>query len=115
MSVAHVTIHSADFESSVDFYREIVGLDIIRELKAADRHIVFLAEEKNETAIEIIKDEKALPVSGGISVGFRCEDIEAKHRFCEERGLAPGEIIAPGPDVRFFFIKDPNGVTIQFI
>ena len=31
------------------------------------------------------------------------------------KGLNPTPMIAPDPHVKFFFVEDPNGVTVQFI
>ncbi len=36
-------------------------------------------------------------------------------QFYEEQGFRPGPMISPNPHARFFFVKDPNGVDIQFI
>ena len=33
----------------------------------------------------------------------------------EADGLKPGPMISPNPHARFFFVKDPNGVDIQFV
>ncbi|MGI5873918.1 MAG: VOC family protein [Bacillota bacterium] len=114
MAIAHVTIHTARFEESVAFYRDIVGLTEEQRLPGG-RRIVFLTTAPEETAIELIEEEAPSPVGDGISVGFNVEDVAAKRRFCLKKGVDATEIFSPGPNVAFFFVKDPNGVTIQFI
>ena len=43
------------------------------------------------------------------------EDLDAFMEKVSELGIPAIGPISPTPDIRFFFIKDPNGVTIQFI
>ena len=48
-------------------------------------------------------------------MGFHVENVEAKREEILAKGLEATPVIAPGPDVQFFFVNDPNGVTVQFI
>lgn len=115
MKMVHVTIHTADIEGSIGFYRETAGLEVVRDLRPSGKPIVFMAEDKGDTAVELIEDP-ARPYSGsGISAGFSTEDVEAKRKELIAAGCEPTEIISPGPGTRFFFVTDPNGFTVQFI
>lgn len=58
--------------------------------------------------------EKAYAGSG-ISMGFHVNDVDAKREEVIAKGLNPTPIITPNPQVKFFFVDDPNGVTVQFI
>jgi len=48
-------------------------------------------------------------------MGFEVEDIDKEYMKKEEQGFKPGPMISPNPHARFFFVKDPNGVDIQFV
>jgi lactoylglutathione lyase len=52
----------------------------------------------------------------GISLGFKVESVDEMIRLVNEKGL---EVVSgpfqPNPFIKFFFIKDPNGVNIQFV
>ena len=49
----------------------------------------------------------------GISLGFEAESLDGMMELVKEKGIEITETFQPGPDFRFFFIKDPNGVTIH--
>ena len=115
MKLNHVTIQCRDLQKSVDFYRDIAGLDIVRELTGGPRHIVFLANGEGETCIELIDNPDAAYEGSGISLGFGCEDVDAYREKLEAEGYEPTPMIAPNPHMKFFFVKDPDGVQVQFI
>ena len=91
-------------EASLAFYREIVGLPLDRQFAAPDGSAyAFLGE--GETKLELIAHPaEQTPVFGG-----------EKLRFVKEKGLSVEGPFAPGPMVRFFFVRDPNGLRVQFV
>lgn len=116
MKFAHVSIFAKDMEESLKFYQEVVGLKIIRSMKDNPLHpVVFLANEAGDTCVEIIWEEKRTYEGGGISLGFITDDADIKRAKLIEQGYKPTPMISPGPGTRFFFIKDPSGVEIQFV
>ena len=116
MKMVHVTIQTAEFDEEVRFYREHVGLKIIRDMRSAGRNMVFLANNEGETNIEIIENKDAADSgSPDISIGFRIEDIEKKREEMSVCGYEPTPVVSPSPEVNFFFVKDPAGVNVQFI
>ncbi|MCD8332908.1 MAG: hypothetical protein LUB60_02035 [Clostridiales bacterium] len=76
---------------------------------------MFLSNRAGETCVELADNPAEAYSGAGLSIGFAVEDAEA----CRERligmGLDAGEMICPNPHARFFFVKDPNGVMVQFI
>ncbi|MBQ8663134.1 MAG: VOC family protein [Eubacterium sp.] len=116
MKMAHVSIFSKCIDESVAFYQDIVGLNIVVDMRANVAHpIVFLANAAGETCVEIIGEPESAYQGSGISMGFETEDVEAKRAEMEAAGYKPGPMISPNPFTKFFFIQDPNGVGIQFI
>lgn len=109
----HVTIHSKDMEASVKFYTEVVGLSVRNKIENGPMKITFLTSYSNDTAIEIIGDAEGSFEGKGISVGFKADDVDKKRSELEEKGLNPSPMVVHGP-AKFFFVKDPNGFTIQF-
>lgn len=75
MIMKHVTIHTNELEKSAGFYMELCGLDIVREINGK-KHIMFLAEKKGETCIELIDDSKMQYSGCGLSIGFEVWDAE---------------------------------------
>lgn len=111
------TISVKNMEESLKFYQEIVGLPMDRRFAAGPgMEIAFLGD--GETKVELICDEKKKEVDLGkdISLGFEVESLDEMMKFVKEKGV---EIHSgpfhPNPNVRFFFVLDPNGLKIQFV
>lgn len=119
MKFGHVTIYVKNLEESVRFYEEIVGLEITRKFPGGPGvEIVFLGDGSGRTEVELIKDDKVTDIDLGksISLGFEVDELEKTLKFVAGRGYdSEGGIIQPTPNVKFFFIKDPNGLKVQFI
>ena len=116
MKLLHVTIQTSKFEDELRFYLEIVGLKVIRDMRTAGRNMVFLADAEGDTEIEII--EKLDADSAGnenLSIGFKTDDVVAKYEEMSSKGLSVSGMIQPNPHVKFFFVKDPAGVNVQFM
>ena len=116
MKMAHVTIMTKCLDESVKFYQDIVGLKIQRDMRNIPAHkIVFLGNEAGETCVELVENPEGAYSGSGISMGFEVEDAAGYREELEKKGFKPGEMISPNPHARFFFVKDPNGVDIQFV
>lgn len=114
MIIQHVTIRTTDLDTSVAFYRDVIGLEIKTDMReTAGIPIVFLCDKEGGTCVELSQNKS--PNGSGISIGFHAEDVEAVHAVMTEKGLNPSPIISPNPNKKFFYIEDPNGTSIQFI
>lgn len=104
-------------EESLKFYKEIVGLKVDKWFNAGpDTEIVFLGS--GETKIELIynKNEKEIDAGKDISWGFEVESIDKMMKKVKENGIDIEEgPIQPNPHVKFFFVRDPNGLKVQFV
>lgn len=120
MKFLWTTLAVSDMNRSIQFYEEIVGLQLKRRNQIGPGvEIAFLGTDaQNETVVELhAETEGKTPDCGkGISMGFTVEDLDAAMALMKEKGI---EIVAgpiqPNPKIRFFFIEDPNGVRIQFV
>ncbi len=116
MKMLHVTIQTDKFDEEIRFYEEQVGLRIQEDMRSIGRKIVFLAEEAQDTKIEIIENPQAFNAgNANLSVGFATEDLDKKYNLLKEAGYTVTQMQSPSPNTRFFFVKDPAGVTIQFM
>ena len=116
MKMLQVTIRTSKFAEELAFYRDIVGLKIVRDLREKGRAIVFLADVEGDTCIEIIDTPGGDDASNWLlSIGFDSGDVEKMREKLIETGMEVSPIESPVPYVRFFFVKDPAGVTIQFM
>ncbi|MDO5401012.1 MAG: VOC family protein [Eubacteriales bacterium] len=116
MKLVHITIHTAAIRESVDFYREVLAFSVDASFtNTAGTPIVFLKSPAGEVRIELIDDPARAYSGSGLSLGFRTADLAAAWDAMEQRGLHPTAMVSPSPNVRFFFITDPNGVRIQIL
>jgi len=102
-------------DESVKFYRDIVGLPEGRRFKAAQgTEICFMG--KGETKVELVCGPKYEPPCGvGVSLGFVVKSVEDMIDFVKERELEVVGPYEPAPHIKFFFVKDPDGYSVQFV
>ena len=116
MQLLHITIQTNKFDEEVEFYKNIAGLKVTRQIDAPDLHIVFLANAEGDTNIEIIDNPDAAGAGNdNLSIGFKTENVPAKREELKAKGLEVTPIFSPNPQTQFFFVKDPAGVSVQFI
>lgn len=117
MKFCWCTITVSNMEESLRFYKEVVGLSVNRRFAAGPGvEISFLGDE--ETKIELIYDttHKLGNNVQGISLGFEVESVDEMIKLIKEKGLEVDDgPFQPNPHMKFFFVKDPNGVSIQFV
>ena len=111
----HVTIQTNRFEEEMEFYKTVVGLTLQRDLRP-HKDLVFFANKTGDTCIEIIHNPDAEAAGNEyLSIGFQADDVDAKRVELVEAGYDVTPMVSPMPDVKFFFVKDPAGVSVQFI
>jgi lactoylglutathione lyase len=106
-----------NMEESLKFYQEVVGLTIDRRLQSGpEMDICFLGD--GETKVELICDAKAT-VSNEVKdfcLGFEVGSVDKMIEFIKEKGLeVDSGPYQPNPHIKFFYVKDPNNVKIQFV
>lgn len=104
-------------EKSLDFYTKAVKLRIDRKYSPVPHmELAFLGD--GETKVELIRDRNAGAVSleCPVSLGFRTESLDKKMEELESMGIPVAEgPFQPNPGIRFFYVRDPDGLKIQFV
>ena len=119
MQFCHVTLAVKDLDASLRFYQDIVKLNLNKRLSVgADIEIALLGDAAE---IELICGSMGIYRDGerkgnGISIGFLTESLEGTIALLREKGYeTDGNILSPNPSTSFFFAKDPDGYTVQFM
>ncbi len=117
MKFCWTTLSVKNMEESLRFYEEIVGLSLNKRFIAGPgMEIAFLGD--GDTKIELIynQDKSDVEVGPDISWGFEVKSVDEMIDYLKDKGveLESGPI-QPNPHTKFFFIKDPNGLMIQFV
>lgn len=116
MKFCWCTISVKDLDESVKFYQEIIGLKLSNRFKAGPNiEIAFLGE--GETRVELISDGKdKAQIGSDISLGFEVESVDEMMNFVKEKGIGIySGPFKPNPHITYFFVKDPNGLKVQFV
>ena len=71
-----------------------------------------------ETKLELIDNNEKRDVNYGedISLGFEVDSLDSKINQLKKHDISiQSGPIQPNPNIKFFFVKDPNGLRIQFV
>ena len=111
------TITVKNLEESIKFYNEILGLNVNKRFNiSAGVEIAFLGD--GETKIELVCNEALKEVSFGqnISLGFEVNSVDKMITLVKEKGIdIESGPFNPNPNIKFFYILDPNGLKIQLV
>lgn len=78
--------------------------------------LAFLGEEGTELELICNPDHPAPGNVEGISIGFKVKSVDEMIRFVESKGIeVKSGPFEPNPHIKFFYVKDPNGVDVQFV
>jgi lactoylglutathione lyase len=117
MKIAWITIYVRDMEESLAFYTQILGMQVSRSFSGGQGVQIHFLDGKGAD-LELIHDPNKTDVNcaADVSVGLLVDDLDATIAHLKEQGIrhivGP---IAPNPLLRFIFIKDPNGFTVQLV
>jgi lactoylglutathione lyase len=138
MKLEHTGLVVKDLDKQVAFYRDVVGLKVMRETEAialpggghtgldgARRKLVFLGDDYGEHQLELIYYiDPASPAGnpldhhqvGSIHICFKTENIQDCYENLLQHGaplLTPPRF-ARGGAVRLCYAQDPEGNWIEF-
>lgn len=116
MGFCWVTVHVGDFEKSLEFYQKAAGLPLVRKIENNPAmKIAFLGQ--GATKVELIRREGEVVHHGeSLSLGIDVPDLDAQAVELARLGIAiHSGPFQPAPNVRYFYVLDPDGVKIQFV
>lgn len=117
MTFLWTTIHVRNMDESLAFYQGLLGLELKQRFRAGSgNEIAFLGS--GETKLELIHNiqHKQVEIGEDISIGFKVESLDEMMQFITWKGLALYDgPYQPNPNIRFFYMLDPNGVKVQIV
>lgn len=118
MKFLWTTIYVRDLEESIAFYSDLLSLKVVRRFPAGPgREIAFMGNGiDSETLVELLADSNATGVNFGehISIGFAVDSVDAMLETVRSKGIPLHGPLIETHGSKFFFIKDPNGLNVQF-
>lgn len=113
----HFNFNVLDLQHSLDFYKEALGLEPVREKTAKDGsfRLVYLGDGTGAFTLELTwLAERKEPYDLGeqeFHLAFTTGDFDAAH----EKHKAMGCICFENPAMGIYFIEDPDGYWIEII
>jgi len=108
----HVYYWTRDMDRAVAFYRDVVGLRLLRQ--EGDQWAAFDAGPI-QFALHGAGEGHAPPVGGATAV-FRVDDLDTAVQSLQERGVVFGDHLGEVAGfARFRSFTDPDGNTVQLI
>ena len=113
----HFNFNVLDLRRSLDFYKEALGLEPVREKTAKDgsSRLVYLGDGTSAFTLELTwLAERKEPYDLGeqeFHLAFTTGDFDAAH----EKHKAMGCICFENPAMGIYFIEDPDGYWIEII
>ncbi len=115
--IIHANINITDREKSIAFYKEALGLKVVREKKASDGSFIltYLANDNDDFQIELtwLKDHpQAYELGENEShIAFEVDDIDEAHALHEKMGC----ICFENPSMGLYFIHDPDDYWLEIL
>ena len=115
-SLAHLCIKTTDLDATADFYCGALGLTRMFDFTRNGKVIGFYMKTGNETFVEVFLADETTPVDKQVLNHFclETESLEALHQELSVHGYEPGEIKMGADQALQFWMKDPNGLDLEF-
>ena len=122
MQIHHIAIICSNYEVSKNFYTEVLGLNILREVYREERQSFKLdLAIGNHYVIELFSfpnppERPSRPESCGLRhLAFAVENVEEKRNELISKGLDCEEIrFDEFTDKKYFFTSDPDDLPLEF-
>lgn len=118
MKYLWTTIYVKNMEESIAFYSGLLGLQLMQRFPAGPgKEIAFMGNGiNNETLIELFADSnnETVNFTQFISIGFAVDSVDAVMDTVKSKSIPIHNGPYETPGFKFFTIKDPNGLNVQF-
>jgi len=118
MKYLHTMVRVSDLDSSLKFYRDAMGLDVLRsqEYPAGRFTLVFLAAPGDEEAqVELTYNWDPEELSGARNFGHIAYAVDDVYALCERLQSHGVTILRPPRDGRMAFVRSPDNISIELL
>ena len=108
--IAFFEIPASDFRRSVEFYKAVMGVQLLVAECGDEKMACFVQEGQTVGAVSYAPDFR--PSEHGVLIHFRCDDLDASLQRVVEQG---GQVVLPKTKIQaegkgcFALFADPSG------
>ncbi len=114
MHIHHLAIRVKNLEKSIWFYETLTQLTVAKRFQEAPAEVAYMTNGEGETQIELIAIPENQTFRGlGFFVCFETDTLDESHAIAKREGMNPSDIRSPDPQNRYFYVYDPDGVSVQ--
>lgn len=118
MKFLWTAVYVKNLDESIAFYTEKAGLQVLRRFSAGPGvEIAFMGNgSNNETMLELLADNNNSIVSHSesISIDFAVDSLDVMMDTVKSKNIPIHKGPFETPSSKYFCIKDPNGLNVQF-
>lgn len=118
MKFLWTSIYVNNLEESIAFYTDLLDIKVLRRFIAeSGKEIAFLGNGvTDETLVELLADtyNREVKHSNYISIGFAVDSVDQMLEVIKSKDIPVNSGPVETPGSKFFTVKDPNGLSIQF-
>ncbi|MGA1375296.1 MAG: VOC family protein [Steroidobacteraceae bacterium] len=118
MKYLHTMVRVTNIETSLQFYRDALGLEVISTKEVPKRRftLVFLAAPGDHSAqIELTYNWDPETYTGGRNFGHVAYAVEDIYAACHRLMSHGVTILRPPRDGRMAFVRSPDGISIELL
>jgi glyoxylase I family protein len=128
---SHVCIGVRDIDASLDFYRRLLGFEVVFDVELAGDSLETVTGTSGAKGrmiggliagvmVELlglgdVPAGSSGPHIGYTNISFSVRDLDAVYRQVVELGFRPAQEPVDIGGVRMFFVEDPDGTPIEII
>jgi lactoylglutathione lyase len=118
MRYLHTMVRVADLEDSLKFYRDALGLEVLRtkEIPSGRFTLVFLAAPGDSQAqVELTYNWDAEVLEGGRNFGHLAYAVDNIYDTCARLQAHGVSILRPPRDGYMAFVRSPDNISVELL
>jgi lactoylglutathione lyase len=118
MKYLHTMVRVTDLEASLSFYRDALGLTVLRTKEHASGRftLVYLAAPGDEEAqVELTYNWDAETYTGGRNFGHLAYAVDNIYATCDKLQAQGVTILRPPRDGRMAFVRSPDDISVELL
>jgi len=120
MKLEHLGIYAKDPEALSRWYREKLGLSVVRKLEKEGRPPIYFLKGEGGWEVEVLPSpsssrKKGLTDPGYSHIGLVVEDFNQTASFLESRGISLHDVRETSNGWKIGYFEDPEGNHLEIV